>query len=45
MAVICYASDIIAGYERRESVLSNAPLRIKQDTNRIEKYALRLVLD
>jgi len=35
MMVICYASDVIE-YDRRTSELSNAPLRMTQDTTSIE---------
>ena len=34
--VICYASNVIIGYDRRTLELSNAPRHMKQDTNIIE---------
>ena len=36
MVVICYASDIVMGYDRRRSELSNAPLHMNQDTTSIQ---------
>jgi len=45
MAVICYASDTIE-YDRRTPELSNAPPRLKQDTNSVEKKTLKhLIFD
>jgi len=46
MVVVCCASDVIEYMiEKHQSLQSNAPLKITQDNNSVEKYTPKLAFD